>query len=405
MDIFLARQAIYNKKHKVIGYELLFRNSNANCFNTDIDEDKATMKLISNCYTIGLNQLTNNKKAFINFSQGVLLKDIASLLAKETIVIEILENVNPTKEVKANLTELKQKGYTIALDDVIYNYKYREYGDLIDLYKVDFMNTTKEERSSIIRDIREINPNGFLLAEKIEDEDNYKEALDNGYSYFQGFYFSKPIMILGKDIPIRNTSCLNIMIELLNDEFDMDKIEAIIKSDVSISYKLMKFLNSAVFSFVQKITSIRQGIMLLGQRELKKWLSVVVISEMQSDNDEEVTSSTIIRGRFCELIGSKVNEGKQSLAFMVGLFSDLDKFIQRSMKDILLDIPVDEEVKQALLGNENELSYILRLVQDYESMNLEGIEYYSEKLDIDKRLLMDMYLDSIGWANKLIGDI
>ena len=225
--------------------------------------------------------------------------------------------------------------------------------------------------------------------------------MEDGYSYFQGYYFSKPIMIEEKDIPVRNVACFNLMSELLRDDFDIDKIEAIVKTDVSISYKLMKFLNSAAFSFVQKISSIRQAIMLLGKKELKKWLSLIVMSEMRGGNSEEVTNGTIIRGRFCELVQSKIEEKNQSLAFMVGLFSNLDSYMQRDMAEIIEELPVDEEIKDALLGKDNKLRKVLELVLSYESMNINRMEEYCEVLNLDKKILIDLYMESIEWSNRL----
>ena len=258
MEIYLARQAIYDKDGNVIAYELLFRNSMENYFSGNIDEEKATIKLIANCGTIGLGKLTNNKRAFINFPRGVLLKDMISLLEPENIVVEILENVEATEDILLYLEELKEKKYLLSLDDICNWERCRQFGDLIDIYKIDFMTTDKEAREKILSEIKNINPKAELLAEKIETEEEFNEALEKGYSYFQGYYFSKPVMVAENDIPVKNLNCFNIMVELMNPEFDMDKVENIIKSDVAISYKLMKFLNSSKFGFVQKITSIRQ---------------------------------------------------------------------------------------------------------------------------------------------------
>lgn len=404
MEIFLARQAIYNRKNQVVAYELLFRNSKFNAFTGDVNEEEATIKLISNCAAIGLSNLTNGKKAFINFPKGVLLKDTVCLLEKENLVVEILENVKPTAEILFYLVELKNKGYILALDDVVMNYRYKEFGTLIDVYKIDFIATSKSERVTILEEISKVNPKRKLLAEKVETEEDYNEALENNYLYFQGYYFSKPTMISGRDIPVRNVSCFNIMVELLSPNFDVDKIERTIKTDVAISYKLMKFLNSANFSFLQKISSIRHAITLLGKKELEKWLSLVVISEMKNSN-AEYTTNTIIRGRFCELIAGEAKSSKKSLAFMVGLFSNLDVFINRSMENIILEIPLDEEVKTALLGSDNDLSQILNLVKAYESMDIKKVEEYSQKLNIDKKLLIDMYIESIEWLNCLTKDL
>ena len=401
MEIFLARQAIYDRSNKVGAYELLFRNSNSNAFMGDVNEERATIKLISNCSAIGLSNLTNGKKAFINFPKGVLLKDTICLLDKDDIVVEILENVLPTKEVIEYLTELKEKGYVLALDDVVVRHNYKEFKNLIDIYKIDFIGTTKADRSILVQTLRKINPNAKLLAEKVETEEDYKEALKDNYSYFQGYYFSRPTMISAKDISARNVSCFNLMVELLSPEFDSDKIESIIKSDVAISFKLIKFLNSAKFAFFQPISSIRHAMLLLGQKELKKWLALVIISEMQTKSDEEITNNTIIRSRFCELISEIVNPKKTSIAFIVGLFSNLDLLMNRDMEDIILEIPLDGEAKGALLGQENEMKEILDLVRAYEKMDMKNVDVCSAKLSLDKKILIELYIQSIEWLNGL----
>ena len=402
MDIYLGRQAIYDANKKLVAYEILFRNSTINKFSADIDEEKATMKLISNCNTIGLDKLTNNKKAFINFPQGSLLKDVATLLPKDIVVIEILETVEPNRDVIMYLTELKEKGYKIALDDVIDNIKVNEFKDLIDIYKIDFINTTQETRKSLIKEIREVNPNAILVAEKVETEEEVIEAKENGYKLFQGFYFSKPTMIFGKDVPVRNLTCFNIMIELLNEDFNINTIEEIIKSDVGVSYKLLKFLNSAAFGFLQKIKSIKQAIALLGKNELKKWLALILISEMNSGQDEEITKDTILRSRFCELIEEKTHSNKKSEAFLVVLFSNLDLFINKDMSEIVSELPIEDEVKNALLGHDGELKDVLELALAYEHMEVEKIDFYVEKLGIDNAELADVYMESLEWVNKLL---
>jgi EAL and modified HD-GYP domain-containing signal transduction protein len=401
MDIFLARQAIFDSDYKSVAYELLYRNSKDNRFDTSVDEDTATMKLISNCVAIGLGELTNEKKAFINFTNGLIKNEFPSILPKDMVVIEILESVKATNEIIIALNNLKNKGYKLALDDVVEKTKYWEFGKIIDIYKIDFRATSKEERTSLIKGIRLLNPEAELLAEKVETKEEYEEALKYNYSYTQGYYFSKPLMMAGKDMPIRNTTCFNIMAELLNNEFNVDKIESIIKADVAISYKLMKMLNSASFSFVEKITSIRQAIMLIGKEELNKWLTIIAMSEMESDNDREITTSTIIRARFCELIAETVIPKKKSKCFMCGLFSNLDNFMQKDMNEIVDELPIDEELSEALMGEQNEINKILSLVQAYERVDNTKILELSKQLKIDESLLVTFYVKSINWEKKL----
>ncbi|MBE6048213.1 MAG: HDOD domain-containing protein [Clostridium sp.] len=402
MEIYLARQAIYDKRSNVIAYELLFRNSMENYFSGNIDEEKATIKLIANCGTIGLGKLTNNKRAFINFPRGVLLKDMISLLEPENIVVEILENVEATENILTYLEELKEKNYILSLDDICNWERCRQFGDLIDIYKIDFMATNKTERELILSEIRNVNPNAELLAEKIENEEEFKEALKNGYSYFQGYYFSKPVIVAENDISVKNLNCFNIMVELMNPEFDMDKIENIVKSDVAISYKLMKFLNSSRFGFLQEITSIRQAIMLLGKNDLKKWLSLIAISEMQNNNNEEITNSSIVKAYFCELVAEEIDKTKASNAFMTGLFSNLDNFMNKDMEDIIGDVPLSEDIKEALLGADNMMGNILKLVRAYENMHVDEVDELCKKLAYDKNLLVQQYIKAVEYLNSFI---
>lgn len=401
MDIFLARQAIYDRENNIVAYEMLFRNSQENKFSFDINEDNATIRLITNCVTIGLDKIISDKKAFINFTKGLILKDIASILPKEKVRIEVLENVEADEEIINELQNLKDKGYTIALDDVNNEADYNRFGNIISIYKIDFRATGVKKREEIIREIKQGNPSAQILAEKIETEEEYKEALENGYDLFQGFYFSKPTMIQSKDILIRNQSCFSIITELMKEDFDINVVEKLIKTDVAISYKIIRILNSASFSFVQKISSIKQAIMMLGKEELRKWLTMIAISEVKSDN-KELNNNAIIRGRFAELIAEKCAKDKAAEAFMAGLFSNLDIYMQRNMKDIVEDLPVEEELKRALVDRKNTLGYILNIVEAYEFMKIERISYYAEKINVDNSTIVQLYVEAIEWVNNLV---
>ena len=401
MNIFLARQAIYDINSKSVAYELLYRNSNDNRFNSEVNEDEATIKLISNSISMGLKKLTDGKVAFINFTNKLLLDEIPSVLDKDRIVIEILENVKPTKEVMIVLHKLKRMGYRFALDDVNYNSKYWLYGDLIDIYKIDFISTTPSIRKELINSIQILNPNAKLLAEKVETDEEYEEARKAGYSYFQGYLFSKPLMMTGKDLPIRNFTCYRLLSILLDNDFNITEVETLIKSDVAISYKLIKMLNSSSFVFLQEISSIKQAIMLIGGEELRKWLTVIAMSEMQSENEEEAIRNMIIRARFCELIAKEVRSEKISQCFLAGLFSELNSYMKRPMEEIIRELPVEEDLKEALLGENNHINQVLRLVLAYEKVDNEQILELSEKLKINKEMLFKLYVESVNWQGNL----
>lgn len=397
MEIFFARQGIYDKKKKIIAYELLFDKN----INPNKDREEAELQLICNYGTIGISTFTNKKKAFINFSEIALLEDIPSLLGKDVVIVELSQKFMINSETRKAIEELKDDGYTIALRGASNIVKIKSFESLIDIYKIDFVETNKEERKMLLKAIEMINSKATFMAFNIEKEEEYEEAMENKYDYFQGTYFGKVSIIKDKDMSVRNVNRFNIIIELLNDNFEIDNIEHIIRSDIGISYKLMRFLNSSTFAFVQKISSIRQAIMLLGREELRKWLTLIIISEMQLDQNEELSNNTIIRGRFCELIASKVNKEEKELAFLVGLFSNLDLFTGKEMDEIVKELPIEDKAKEALLGRDNIFKNILSLVKSYEVMDMDSIDSLATKIQLEKNDLLQLYLNSIEWLNQL----
>lgn len=397
MNIFFVRQGIYDRKHKINAYELLFDRDEIR----NKDREEAELQLVCNCGTIGLSHFTNNKKAFINFSEIALLEDIPSLLGKDLVVVQISQDYILNSETKEAIKELKSNKFTIVLNNVNDTNKINEFEDLIDIYRINFSKTTKSQRINLIKEIEKINTKAIFMASGVKTENEYNEAVDENYYYFQGDFLCNSVQIKDKEMAVRNVNRFNIIIELLKDDFEVSNIEYIIKSDIGISYKLMRFLNSAAFSFVQKINSIRQAIMLLGKEELKKWLTLIAISEMQIDENEELSSSTIIRGRLCELIAIKVDAEKKSQAFLVGIFSNLNLFVDKDIYDLVGELPIDDEIKEALEGRENLLNDILVLVQSYEKMDYNKIDFYSEKIKLDKSDLLQLYMDAIDWANQL----
>ena len=400
MNIYFVRQGIYDRKHKINAYELLFDNN----VNRGNDREEAELQLICNCVSVGLSHFVNNKKAFINFSEIAILEDIPSLLGSDLVVVQISENFILNNETKEALSELKKNNFTIVLNDVTDINKIVEFEEFINIFRISFAKTTKSQRNTLIRQIEHVNTKAIFMASDISKEEEYNEAIYENYYYLQGSYLSSPDQIKDKAMAVKNVNRFNIIVELLKEEFDISKIEYLIKSDLGISYKLMRFLNSAVFEFRQKITSIRQAIMLLGKENLKKWLTLVAIIDMQIDQNEELSTGVVVRGRLCELIAEKIIPEKASQSFLVGIFSNLSMFLDKSDDEIIKDLPIDNEIKDAINGEENELGDILKLVKYYEKMDYNGIEYYTEKINFDKSELLQLYMNAIEWSNKLLAN-
>ena len=392
MDIFIARQGIYDKNGKVVAYELLYRNSMENSYNPLIEDEVSTYKVIENISSFGLDILTNKKRAFVNFSEALIMKDIATLLPKENVVIEVLETVNPSEEIINKLLSLKDLGYYIALDDVVEVEHIVKFIGVIDIVKVDFRLATSEARKKIAYICNKYNID--MLAEKVETSEELNEAKGLGYIYFQGYYYSKPSIFLGKDIAVKNTSIFMLLVELIKENYDIDKVEYIMKIDVALTYKFLKFINSSYFNFLQEIKSIRQAIILIGREELRKWLSILTVVEMSSINDG-YANIIIIRAKFCEEIANIISPNYAPQAFMVGLFSNMHQMIEKNIDYVVKELPLNSEIKNALLGEQNVLKDILDLALAYENVDSDKITEMRKKMSINEDLLWRIYSKSI----------
>lgn len=398
MDIFIARQGIYDKNGKVVAYELLYRNSMENSYNPLIEDEVSTYKVIENISSFGLDILTNKKRAFVNFSEALIMKDIATLLPKENVVIEVLETVNPSEEIINKLLSLKDLGYYIALDDVVEVEHIVKFIGVIDIVKVDFRLATSEARKKIAYICNKYNID--MLAEKVETSEELNEAKGLGYIYFQGYYYSKPSIFLGKDIAVKNTSIFMLLVELIKENYDIDKVEYIMKTDVALTYKFLKFINSSYFNFLQEIKSIRQAIILIGREELRKWLSILTVVEMSSINDG-YANIIIIRAKFCEEIANIISPNYAPQAFMVGLFSNMHQMIEKNIDYVVKELPLNSEIKNALLGEQNILKDILDLALAYENVDSDKITEMRKKMSINEDLLWRIYSKSIEWCSNI----
>lgn len=403
MEVFVARQPIFNRQQKVYGYELLYRLGMDNFYNNPAgDGDRATSEVIANSFLlIGLDALTGGKRAFINFTENLLKNEVATILPKEVVAIEILENIEVDDKVVNACIKLKKLGYPLVLDDFVLDERFKPLVGLADIIKIDFMECDIREKMDVIR--RFGSAGVQLLAEKVETTEMFKEAFEMGYSYFQGYFFSRPIILTGQDIPGYKINYLQALEEVNRPEMDFDRLEGIIKRDVSLSYKLLKYINSAAFGFRSKIDSIKHALVLLGIQEIKNWVSLIILRGMGEDKPDEITTSSILRAKFGELIAPKVGlQERSSDLFLMGMFSMIDALISRPMTDILDELPIAEDIKRALLGKECRYLDLYELILAYEKGNWEEFSALAARIKLDEAEVPKIYLQSLAWANQVM---
>lgn len=404
MEVFVARQPIFDRYRQVYAYELLFRSGLENAFQAS-DADRASVKVIADSFLrFGIQKMTGGKRAFINFTRDTLVKGYATLLPKDLIVVEILENVEQDVEVFDACRELKRLGYQIALDDFVCEDWSNPLVHFADIIKVDFRATPPKGRAELPPLIasRKIRP----LAEKIETRAEFDEAVSLGYTYLQGYFFSRPLVLSGRDVPGVRQRYLEILQQINQPTLDFHQIEAIIKREPSLTYKLMTYINSVAFSFRSRITSVGQALNLLGEDAVKKWASVVALAGLAQDQPSELVVSSLVRARFCELIAAStaLEERAQEL-FLLGLFSLLDTITGQSMVEVLQDLPLADDVKLALLGNRNRLRDVLNCLLAYEQGEWAPFSLYAAKLRLDEGGVARVYVDAVAWGSESIPGI
>lgn len=401
MQVFIARQPILDKKNNVVAYELLFRNGYENFYNS-IDGNEATLSIIKNLfYEFDFKEVTDNKTVFINFTEKLIEDEIATILPSEHVVIEILENVEPTDKIINACRKLKEKGFILALDDFVFHEKYNKLIEIVDIIKVDFLITKGFERKKIF-DLLKINDKIKFLAEKVESIEDYNEAIYFGYTYFQGYYFSKPLILSTEYVPSNRATALKILKLINMKDFKFNELESLILKDVGLSYKLTKLIKSSAYCLQSKDYSIKYAITFLGEREIVKWLYIVLLNDLKGNNPNELIKVSLERAKFCELICNiSIYKEKTFLAYMTGLFSVMDAILNCSMESVIKDIYLDDEVKDALIDKENELNIILKLAVNFSRGKWEEAEVYANKLNVDINRISEIYLGVLKWVDDI----
>lgn len=403
MEVFVARQPIFNVEKEVVAYELLYRSSRINAFG-DVDGDMATSTLITNSLLVlGLESLTQNKKAYINFTYTHLKEDTPHLFSKDALVVEILENIEPDKQLIDICKKLREDGFTIALDDFTFDSleKYSSIYKFVDIIKVDFMKTSPHERNVIIKKLERYHNLAFL-AEKVEKEIEFKDAVKWGYTLFQGYFFSKPLIVDGKAITPSKFAQFQMLNEVSKVEPDVNVLTQITQRDPSMTYKILRLVNSAAFRRTAEIKSIKQALVYLGLREIQKWLSFILVRDLGSDQPEELVWIVLIRAKFGETITRIIGcDDRESEVFLMGLFSCIDVFFNKSMEEIVNSLPLASDVKEALMGKENCLSNILKTIISYEKGDWEQFRQFSSKIKLEYQKAAELYIDAVNWANQI----
>ncbi len=401
-SVFVARQPILDVRQRVFGYELLFRSGLANAYDA-VDGTAASSRVITNAVSVhGLDALVSAKRAFVNVTRDIVIDGAALVLPPDRTVLELLETVVPDSDVLAACTTLKRRGYRLALDDFVDDGddRRRRLVDLADIIKVDVLSTSPAEQRAVIERLRR--PGLTFLAEKVETPEALLFAREAGYEYFQGYFFCRPVIVPARDVPTIKLHYLRLLAELHRPTRSARQLEEIIKADVGLSYKLLRYVNSALFARARQIESLMEALLQVGEERIKAWASILALSTMGRDKPAELTTLAVTRGKFCELLASVASTAADAAdAFLTGMFSLLDAIVGRPLPEILSGLSLSPRVTEALLGDGSPLRLVYDLAVAHERADWDGMATPATALGIPQSKSSALYREAVAWAHTM----
>ncbi|MBL1417006.1 MAG: histidine kinase [Moritella sp.] len=362
-----------------------------------MDAEQATSRLLSEQFMNSCSNTTGNKLAFINFPYSSLIRLIPTLFPKDKLIIEILEGCEPTDELLQAVVIMSKKGYKLALDDFIPDSRWERFLPYIDFIKFDIQVFPLTEAKSFIH--HHLNYKIKFLAEKVETYEEFQQAKKIGFDYFQGYFFSKPEMLQQRVIAPSELVTLQLCKEISTSELNYAAIEKLLASDVTLSYKLLKYVNASSL-IIKTITSFKHALIYLGQDKLRLFISLMTVAHANQYKPQYLYVLSIQRARICEQLVTKGSfKAEPSEAFLMGMFSLLDALLDKPLPLLLTNLPLSDELKLALNDGKGELGNLLNAVKAYENADWEQVNRYCNVLNISEELFASQYAESVKWGD------
>lgn len=399
---FLARQPILTHERSLYAYEILSRYGPEN-YCRPKPGSAVSENAMDELFLMGIRTMTDGLPAFVNCTRDFLVQDYLTLMPRELVVGEILETVAPDTDVLNACRRMKELGYRLALDDFCNLPETRPLLDVADFVKIDVLLMSLDEQKRVVH---ECHKRGIpAIAEKVETDQQFQTCREIGYDFFQGYFFCRPQIVGRRSVPANKTVYLQLLQAANEPVFDLLKMSNIFKRDVSLSYRLLRYLNSAAFAFRTEIHSIPHALSLLGERAMRKWVSLVSVAALGDEVADSLLRLPLLRAMFCERIGLKVGMVREANElFLLGLLSVMDALLNVPMAVVLQDLTVDSEIKKALLGRESRYRPIFEVVLDYESGTWEQLEESCRRCGLHENFLPDLYLHSVRWVSDILAE-
>ena len=405
-DIFIARQPIVDHKESLVAFELLFRSASSAKDSGVVDDTHATAQVLVNAFgEMGIADVLGAHRGFLNLNAEILHSDLIELLPKQQVMLELLETIVIDAAVIARCRELKAKGFSLALDDVVeLSSDIKPLLSLVEVVKLDLMQIAPARLPELVKELKRYPVK--LLAEKVEDREQARRCIAMGFDLFQGYHFARPEMLSGK----RTDPSKLVLIRLLSmmmSETGNDEIEEAFKEHADLTYNLLRMVNSVGFGLTTKISSLKHGLIVLGRQPLRRWVQLLLYaSDKGNIKVNPLMQMAATRGKLLELAAQQERPGDTDYAdraFMVGMLSLLDALLNEPLPGILARMSLQDEVEAALLKREGSLGELLTLCEKVETGDIPAIqEMLRARPDMTVEALNRAQLEALGWANNIV---
>lgn len=394
-EIYFARQPIYNRDLEIAGYELFYRQA-ADADSADfLDAEIATSQVVLNTVgELGLEQVVGSHKAFINVARDFVVSGYLEMFASPQLVFEVAGSLVVDQPLLEALQQLHERGYRFVLDDYRDDEANQALLTIVDYVKIDMLVTPQDEVQRMVELLRQRSI--VLMAERIETQEVQEFCQALGFDYFQGYHFSQPKVLKFHGVRANQLSVLQLVSKLYQPDIDLEAIEALIRQDVSLSYKLLRYINSAYFNLPHRIDSIQRAIVLLGTRNVRAWATLVSLANIDNHRSDLITIA-LERAKMCELLAAAMGIKQKESGYTVGLLSVLDAMTQAPMANVLATLPLDEDINEALLRHEGPLGRILACTLAYERCDWEGLD----TLGLEMSQINDAYMTALAEAYRI----
>ena len=397
-EYFIARQPIFDQHVNVYAYELLFRTSNTNAVPDDLDDDVATAQVLATSDNIGLNALVGDHLAFINLPAKFLLEPGLLPLAPDGVVLEVLETVELTDAVIEGMRILSERGYRIALDDIVNTEDADRVLPYLSLVKLDLPLIPRESWGPLIAQLKERGVK--VLAEKVETEDDFRHLAELGCDYFQGYFFARPKIVSGRRLPPNKLALLQLMAKINQADIDVEELSELVTQDVALSVRAMNYANSPANALNRQIKSVREAVVYVGRENIRRWVTLFAMAKMD-DKPGELITMALVRAKFMELMANEFKADDIDAYFTVGLFSMLDVLMDSAIEQVLETLLLPLEIHRAIASREGQKGQVLRVAIALERGDFEALSNDSASAE----RAADLHLAATRWADTTIAEM